>query len=132
MGIWHTLRGLAIAAALACAGCHATSAVPFVGLGPIRVGDPTLYDDAVAAARDAGHVLVRADPAHGRFAVRARSDPSRGTVLVVQCSRDGYVTIHPEGSSVVRRGDEIDAPPALRREWLELAIAIDENVPEVR
>ncbi|MFO0680960.1 MAG: hypothetical protein U0234_02865 [Sandaracinus sp.] len=132
MSSWHISRVLGVLGLLACAGCHATTAVPIVGIGPMRVGDATLYDDALAAVRESGHTLVQADPAHGRFAVRARTDPTRRTLLVVQCSRDGYLTIHPEGGDVVRRGDEIDVSPALRTEWLELALAIEAAVPEVR
>lgn len=129
---WHISRCLAALAALTCVGCHATTAVPLVGLGPMRVGDPTLYDDALTAVRETGHTLVYADPARGRLAVRAHADPTRRTVLVVQCSRDGYLTIFPEGRGVVREGDALIVEPALRREWLELAIALEEHVPEVR
>lgn len=132
MSDWHISRGLVALVALACAGCHATAAVPLVGLGPMRAGDPTLYDDALAVARETGHTLVHADPVHGRFAVRARTDPTRRTVIVVQCSRDGYLTIYPDGGDVVRRGDALDVSAALRTEWLELAIAIEAGVPEVR
>lgn len=81
-------------------------------------------------ARAAGHPPLHADAEHGRFEVRASSDPTRETTFVVQCSRDGFVTVTPEGRRVIRNGDTFEVTPEVRREWAELVIAIERTVPE--
>ena len=113
-------------------GCHREVHAPLLALGPLRADDPTLYDDAVRAAAESGHRPVRVDPEHGRFAVRANTDPSRETVFVVQCSRDGYITIVPQGGRVVRAGDEFELWPELRCEYAQFAIGMERLIPEAR
>lgn len=103
-----------------------------LGVGPLRANDPTLFDDALTAVREAGHPPVHSDPAHGSFSVRASSDPQRRTLFVVQCSRDGFVTVTPSGGAVVREGDRFLVSRALRDEWAELVMAIERSVPETR
>jgi hypothetical protein len=122
---------LVVGVAFAMAGCHHAARVPLLGIGPLRAGDPTLYDDALRAVRAAGHAPVRTDPVHGRFSVRALSDPSRETLFVVQCSRDGYVTVAPEGRLVTRQGDLFEVTRAVREEWTDLVLALERTVPEV-
>ena len=117
--------------AIAAVGCH-THAVPLLGTGPFRVDDPGVYDDALVASRRAGHPAIRVDPDHGRFAVRAQSDPMRQTVFIVQCSRDGFVTVTPTGGRVVRTRDTFVVPPALRTEWTNLVWALEHAIPESR
>ncbi len=36
------------------AGCHGPAHVPLLGVGPLRAGDPTLFDDTITAVRAAG------------------------------------------------------------------------------
>lgn len=130
---WHILRLLGIAALMATAGCHHGAVqVPLLGVGPLRAEDPTLYDDVIAALRSAGHPPVRSDPEHGRFTVRATSDPNRSTVFVVQCSRDGFVTVAPQGARIEHHGDQFVVSTELRTEWAELIMAIERTVAETR
>ena len=114
---------------IAVSGCH-PRAVPLLGYGPIRADDPTLFEDAVSAARTAGHPPVSTDPTHGSFVVRAYEDPTRSTIFVVQCSRDGYLTIVPTGPHVVRIGDRFLVDPDVRNELAELVAALERAIPE--
>jgi hypothetical protein len=114
------------------AGCHGPAHVPLLGVGPLRVGDPTLFDDTVTAVRAAGHPPVRSDPEHGRFTVRATADPTRATLFVIQCSRDGYVTVMPTGGHVTRTGDLFEVSQEIRNEWADLVMAIERSVPETQ
>src|SRR5207249_1695868 len=122
VGLWVALGSLA--------GCHhATVAVPMLGVGPLRAEDPSLYEDVVNALRAAGHPPVRSDPEHGRFSVRATSDPNREIVFVVQCSRDGYVIVTPESRRLRREGEAYLVAPEVRTEWSEIIMAIERSVP---
>ncbi len=132
MGHDARLRALILVAALSGAGCARTTRAPLLGIGPFRPGDPTLYDDAIAAARDAGHPAVRTDPERGLFAVRAASDPMRRTYFVVQCSRDGFLTITPQSPDIVRTGDSFTLSRELRDEYGELVLALERSIPETR
>jgi hypothetical protein len=116
----------------ALTGCHGAVYTPVLGVGPLRANDPTLFDDAMSAVREAGHPPVRSDPEHGVFSVRAMSDPQRRTLFLVQCSRDGFVTVTPTGGDVVREGDRFLVSRAVRAEWTELVMAIERSVPETR
>jgi hypothetical protein len=116
----------------ALAGCHGPVYTPMLGIGPLRAEDPTLFDDAMSAVRETGHPPVRSDPEHGVFSVRANSDPQRRTLFLVQCSRDGFVTVTPSGGDVVREGDHFLVSRAMRTEWAELVMAIERSVPETR
>jgi hypothetical protein len=129
-GGWHSVALVGVIIALA-SGCHARS-TPLLGIGPLRRDDPTLYDDALAVARESGHAPVEADSVHGRFSVRATSDPTRRTVFIVQCSRDGFITVTPEGPRVARQGDAFMMTRALGQEWRDLVVSIERGVPEVR
>ena len=129
MGTWRALVLMMLVSA--SAGCHRDGLVPLLAVGPVRTG-AAVFEDAVRVARESGHPAIRTDPEHGRFAVRALADPSRQIVFVVQCSRDGYVTIVPEGGGVVRTGDSFRLTTAMRTEYGELAIALERGIPEER
>lgn len=128
------LRGGVLVAivGIAIAGCHGPVHVPTLGVGPLRADDPTLFDDTLTAVRAAGHPPVRSDPEHGRFTVRATSDPGRATLFVIQCSRDGFVTVTPSGGNVTREGETYVVSRELRTEWADLVMAIERSVPETR
>jgi hypothetical protein len=129
VGTWRAVTLVVLLTAIA--GCHHDSLVPLLGIGPVSTG-AEVFDDAVRAARESGHSPIRTDPEHGRFAVRARADPSRQTVFIIQCSQDGYVTIVPEGGGVVRIGDAFRLTSPMRAEYGELAIALERAIPEER
>lgn len=137
MGVWHILRRVGpagvIALAVAASGCHHELVqVPLLGVGPLRAEDPTLYTDVLEALRASGHPPMRTDPEHGRFTVRATSDPHRETTFVVQCSRDGFVLVTPEGQRVHHEGDLFEVSPDVRTEWAGLITTIERTVSEAR
>lgn len=119
-----------VAASLLAAACSHAMPTPRLGLGPIRPGDPTVFEDALEAAREAGHPAIETDREHGRFVVRALSDASRNTVFVVQCALDGYLSVTAE-----RRGTEgaLDVlPPATRNEYASFVLALERSIQEAR
>lgn len=128
MGKNALLLLVSLAAFGAAAGCY-TPRVPQLGAGPFRRDDATLLDDALTAARDAGHPAVRVDAEHGRFAVAAQRG-AIGTVFVVQCSRDGFIAVTPVGPSVGRAGDDYVVSRELRQEWSDLVLTLERSIPE--
>ena len=122
-----------LALLLTCvAGCHHAAMMPLLAVGPLHRGDAGVLDEALDAARASGHPSFHSDLEHGRFVVHANSDPSRRARFVVQCSRDGYVTITPEGDGVVREGDRFTMPREMRDEYAELAVVLERAIPEER
>jgi len=127
--------GLVCRAALALlltfvAGCHRTSVMPLLAVGPLRRGDPGVLDEALDAARLSRHPSFRTDAAHGTFSVHVHADPTRSARFVIQCSQDGYVTITPEGGGVERHGDVFLLPYEMREEYAELAMALEQGIAE--
>lgn len=128
----RTLASLLFAAAAVVSpGCGGARAVPVLGGGPGRPGDPEILRDAVRAVQVLGYQPHGLDAAHGTFYVLARSDRTGLTRFTVQCFSDGYVSVVPEGGAVRRSGEELVLVPRLHDEYLRLAASIGSGI-EVR
>ncbi|MBX7191501.1 MAG: hypothetical protein K1X94_05565 [Sandaracinaceae bacterium] len=104
---------------------------PILGGGPGRAGDPEIFDDALRGVRTLSYQPTQLRPEQGSFVVIARSDRSGATQFRVQCFREGYVSVVPEGPAVERVGEDLHLSGRLREEYLRVATAVS-NAIEVR
>jgi len=122
------VRSLALATTLALAGCAGTVTVPILGGGPGTPGDPRVLDDALRGVQSAGYQPLRVDEAAGRFIVLARSDRNGLTRFLVQCFREGYVSIEAEGPGVSRDEGHLRLPAAVAQEYRRIALAVSTGI----
>ncbi len=118
----------AIALSLASSACASHAPLPILGGGPGREADPQVFDDAIRSAQSLAYQPLQLDPEHGRFVVLARGDRSGTTHFRVQCFREGFVSVVPEGPTIDRVGDAVRIEGHLRDEYLRFATAIANGV----
>ncbi len=117
----RSLLALCLAVLPACAN---VATVPVLGAGPGRAGDPSILDDAIRGAQQAGYQPLRIDADRGRFVLISRADRSGLTRFEVQCFAEGWISIVPTDGTVERDEEHIRAPAGVRAEYLRLAAEI--------
>lgn len=130
-GAMRFARSLALAGLLALAGCAGSITTPVLGGGPGASGDPRVLDDAMHGVQAVGYQPLRVDPAAGRFVVLAQSDRNGLTQFAVQCFREGFVSIVPDGPGITQEGERFRMPGPIAQEYRRLAFAVSAAI-EVR
>ena len=106
-------------------GCGGVPAPP-LGAGPIDRVEGGIFEETLIAVRTAGYRPIDIEAESGRFVVIARSDSQGATRFVVQCFRDGWISVVPSGPGVTEAGGRYSMPRAIRTEYARLAEEIDQ------
>src|SRR5688572_11254393 len=116
-------------AAVLIGACGRLSSVPPLSVGPVQPA-PETFQQLVTFVQARGYTPLEADPATGTLRVQANTSSRRGAYMfTLQCYREGWVSIIPNGPNVRRDGDVWLLPGSLREEYVDLGTALAQAMP---
>jgi hypothetical protein len=119
------LRSFVIAvAALLLAACGQLSRVPPLRVGPVESNAET-FERLQTFVQARGYVPTHTNATRGTLRFRSSfSRPGLQYTFTIQCYREGWVALIPQGPRVRRDRDSWLMPGPLRREYVDLGVAL--------